>query len=110
MVMKIPKNDITKHYKYKRYKREKFINKYLHGDGKVVDSFIVDKGHINGIERHDVTDNGIVLIYNVRTDKLITKKIAREGQINRYYKNVGREPPRYLIELAHWRRGLNYNY
>lgn len=39
----------TNHYKYKRYKREKFINKHLYGDGKVIDSFIVDRGHKDGL-------------------------------------------------------------
>lgn len=100
---------ISKHYKQKRYKREKLINRHLNGDGKVIDSFIIDKGHKHGAERHDITENGIILIYNQETNKLITKLIAREGQIRRYYESVGRKPPHFIIQLARWHRELNYN-
>ena len=100
---------ISQHYKSKRYKREQFIDKYLHGDGKVIDSFIVDKGHANGLERHDITDNGIIVIYNAESNKLVTKLIAREGQIKRYYRNSGREPPSWLLFLCQWHEDLHYN-
>ena len=63
---------ISKHYKNKRYKRERFIDRHLNGDGQVIDSFIVDKGHRNGLERHDITDNGIIVIYNARTNLLVS--------------------------------------
>lgn len=101
---------VSKHYDNQRYKREKFINEVLHGDGKVIDSFIVDKGHKNGLERHEVTDNGVIIIYNARTNKLVTKLIARKWQIIRLYNSVGREPPRWLIYLAKYHESLNYNY
>lgn len=101
---------VSSHYKNQRYKREKFINKYLNSDGKVIDSFLVDKGHKNGIERHEVTENGIIIIYNAASNKLVTKLIAREWQIKRLYNNVGREPPKWLIELAKYHESLNYNY
>ena len=101
---------VSKHYNDKRYKREKFIEDFLHGDGKVIDSFVVNKGHKNGLERHEITDNGIILIYNVRTGKLITKLIARSGQIKKYYNNVGRAAPNSLLRLCEWRESLNYNY
>lgn len=99
----------TNHYKNKRYKREKFINKHLCGDGNVIDSFIVDKGHKNGLERHDITDTGLIIVYNLESQKLVTKLIARPQQIKRYYKDVDREPPRYLLDLAYWHNSLNYN-
>lgn len=100
---------VSKHYKSKRYKREKFIDKYLNGDGKVIDSFIVDKGHIKGLERHDITENGIIVIYNAETNKLVTKLVAREGQVKRYYYKSGREPPKWLLELCRWHESLGYN-
>ena len=101
---------VSAHYKNKRYKREKFINKHLNGDGKVVDSFIIDKGHKNGLERHEITENGIIIVYNAETNKLVTKLIAREWQIKRYYNNVGREPPKWLIYLAQYHESLCYNH
>ena len=100
---------VSRHYKTERYKREKFINNYLNGDGKVIDSFVVDKGHRNGAERHDITENGIIVIYNAQTLKLVTKKIARPNQIMSYYYGTGREPPSYLIRLAEWHESLRYN-
>lgn len=100
---------VSKHYKSQRYKREKFIDRYLNGDGKVIDSFIVDKGHKDGIERHDITENGIIVIYNAETNKLVTKLVARPQQIKRYYYNSGREPPLWLLELCQWHESLGYN-
>ena len=108
MVARI-KNMVSQHYKGKRYKREKFIEKYLGGDGKVIDSFLVNKGHKDGMERHDVTENGIIVVYNAASGKLVTKLIGREGQLRRLYGNIGREPPKYLIELARWHKDLGYN-
>lgn len=99
----------TNHYKNKRYKREKFINKYLCGDGHVIDSFVVDKGHVNGLERHDITDTGLIIVYNLESQKLVTKLIARPQQIKRYYQDVDREPPKWLLDLCYWHNTLNYN-
>lgn len=104
------KETVSEHYNDERYKREKFINEFLKGDGKVIDSFIIDNGHHKGVERHDITDNGIILIYNVNSGKLVTKLIAREGQIKRYYKNSDKTPPSWLLRLCEWRESLNYNY
>ena len=99
----------TNHYKNKRYRREKFINECLCGDGHVIDSFVVDKGHKDGLERHDITDTGLIIVYNLESKKLVTKLIARENQVKRYYQNVDRNPPKWLLELCKWHNSLNYN-
>lgn len=99
----------TNHYKNKRYKREKFISKHLCGDGNVIDSFIVDKGHKNGLERHDITDTGLIIVYNLESQKLVTKLVARPNQVKRYYQDVDRSPPKWLLELCKWHESLNYN-
>ena len=102
---------MTNHYKNKRYNREKFIDEYL-GNGRVVDEFIVDRGHPNGAERHCITDNAIIIIYNVISGKLVTKLLARPQQIKRYYESTGRKhPPEYddIIELAYQHQCLGYN-
>ena len=54
---------VSKHYETQRNEREKFIEEHLGGDGRVVDSFVVNKGHIYGEEIHYVTDNAIIIIY-----------------------------------------------
>ena len=99
----------TNHYNKKRRKRERFINRYIGGDGNIIDSFIVDKGHKNGEEIHYITDNGIIVICNKESGKLITKKIARPNQIKKLYNGAGREPPNWLMYLAQYHHSLNYN-
>jgi hypothetical protein len=100
---------ISKHYNRQRYRREKFINKCCNGDGKIIDEFIVDKGHVNGLERHCITDTGMIIIYNVNSGKLITKLIARPNQIKRYYAETDKVPPPSLLRLAEWHESLGYN-
>lgn len=107
--MKDKKITTSKHYNNKRYKREKFINKHFGGDGNIIDSFVVDRHHKDGLEIHQLTDNGIIVIRNKNSGCLITKLIARPHQIKRYYEDTGREPPKNLIELAQWHRDLGYN-
>jgi len=86
----------SKHYTIDRQERERIIQTI--GIGKVVASFVVDRGHKNGAEIHQITDTGIIVIYNQHTKKMITKLIARPGQIRRYYKD-GKAPQK-LIEKA----------
>ncbi len=86
----------SKHYEMDRQAREAIIEKI--GYGKVVAEFTIDRGHRNGPEIHKISDTGIITIYNKRSGKLITKLIARPGQIRRYYE-VGKAP-RNLIQKA----------
>lgn len=105
-------NGITSHYQHARYKRENFINKYIHDDGHIIDGFIVDKGHKNGAEVHSITDNGIIIIHNLTSGALVTKLIAREWQLRRYYEGTNRVPPKELenaLYLARWHESLGYN-
>lgn len=102
----------TNHYKNKRYEREKFIKEHLGGDGNVVDSFVVDKGHPNGLEIHEVRDNGLIIIYNKNSGRLVTKLIAREKQIKRLYEVSGKDPPSEyedILQLARKHQILGYN-
>lgn len=86
----------SKHYSTDRQEREKVIE--MIGYGKVVAEFVVDRGHRNGAEIHKISDTGIITIYNQKSGKLITKLIARPGQIRRYYKEG--KAPKNLIEKA----------
>lgn len=71
------------HYTTERCRRERIITEI--GMGEVYAVFIVDRGHKDGAEKHIITTTGIISIYNARSGKLITKLIARPGQIKRYY-------------------------
>ena len=98
----------SNHYSKKRNRREMIINKCI-GDGNVIDVFEVDRGHRDGTELHSITDTGLIIIYNKRTSKLITKLIARPNQIARYYKNANKQPPDWLLQLAQHHKELGYN-
>lgn len=102
---------VSKHYQSRRNEREKFINEHFKND-YIVDEFIVDKGHPHGAERHCITNNAVIIIYNVNSGKLVTKLLARPQQIKRYYENSGREPPleyENILKLALEHTILGYN-
>lgn len=74
-----------------------------------MDSFVVDRGHPNGAEIHSVTDTGIIVVHNQRTGKMVTKLIARPGQVKRYYDAEGRNAPQGILSIAkeHLKKGYN---
>lgn len=86
----------SRHYTNDRKEREKVIK--MIGEGEVVATFLKDRFHKGGLERHEITSTGIIRIYNHRTNKLITKLIARPGQIKRYYEEG--KAPKELIKKA----------
>ena len=86
----------SRHYTEDRQAREHLIQKI--GIGQVVRVVRWDRGHINGAEIHKITSTGIIVIYNERTGKMITKIIARPAQIKRYW-NDGNAPEE-LINIA----------
>ena len=98
---------LSNHYSTDRQARETLIRDHI-GIGKVIKSVQVDRGHKNGAEIHKITNTGIILIYNAKTNKLVTKLIARPNQIRRYYNNPN-QVPQALIKLAidHTNKGYN---
>lgn len=102
---------VSEHYKKQRNRRERFIDEHF-SDDYIVDEFVVDRGHPNGAERHCITNNGIIIIYNLNSGKLCTKLLARPQQIKRYYERYGREPPleyENILKLARQHNVLGYN-
>lgn len=95
----------SKHYTKDRKRREAIIAQI--GTGTVIKEVVVDRGHRNGPEVHKITDTGLILIYNKESKKLITKLIARVGQINRYYQNE--RPPKKVIQLARYHYEMGWN-
>lgn len=95
----------SRHYSEERLIREALIKKI--GIGHKVAEFTVDRGHKDGAEIHVITSTAIIVIFNYRTHKLVTKLIARPNQIKRYYKDGN--APAELIEIArdHQRKGYN---
>lgn len=95
----------SRHYMNDREAREALIKKI--SEGKIIKSVRVDRGHKNGAEIHHITDNAIVIIENERTKRMITKLIARPGQIARYYEQG--KAPKELMRIAREHQANNYN-
>lgn len=111
MVMKRKNRMVSRHYLNQRSKREKFIEEHL-GKGHIIDGFIVDRNHPHGAEVHSLLDNGIIIVHNLTSGKLVTKLLARPNQIMRYYEHSQRKPPKEyekILELARQHQILGYN-
>lgn len=98
---------ISNHYMTDRKNRNDIIKEI--GVGKVVESFAVDRGHKDGAEIHIVTTTGLIVIYNRKSLKMVTVLIARPNQISRYYENLGRVAPAYILNIAfeNYKKGYN---
>lgn len=99
----------SKHYNSERVSREYLIDFGI-GLGHVVNDFVINRGHKDGPEIHSITDTGIILIHNQKSGKMVTKLIARPGQIARYYLDEGRIAPQSIMDIAreHQKKGYNH--
>ena len=92
-------NGMTEHREKERNDRaEKIMQKV--GEGETVACFLVDRNHYNGYEKHIIMDNGVLVVVNNRTEKVITTFLASGGQIGRYWRNLGQDMPRELQYLT----------
>ena len=73
-------NLVTKHWANDRQGRLRECT----GNRDVYNAFVVDTHHRNGLEAHIMLRSAEILIYNLRTGRLITVLFARPGQIRRY--------------------------
>ena len=94
------------HYEEERRHREEIISKI--GLGTAVATFCVDRGHPKGPELHTITTTGIIIIRNKRSHKIVTKLIARPGQICRYFDTIPENIEK-IIEIAKIHQRLGYN-
>ncbi len=94
----------SKHYTKDRKAREAIIRQI--GMGDIKDRFVVDRGHKNGAEIHEIRTTGIIVIYNQHTGEMITKLIARVGQIKRYYEN--KKAPKEILARAYENTVVNH--
>lgn len=96
----------SRHWNADREQRDRVIK--MIGEGTPVKTVVIDRGHKNGPEIHVVTSTAIVVIYNQRSGKMITKLVARPAQIARYYKE-NETVPANLLKLAKEHKRLNLN-
>ena len=97
----------SRHYNEDRRSREELISKI--GLGEAIVTVRVDRNHPKGPELHTITSTGIIVIRNERTHKIITKLIARPGQIRRYFDEVPENLTK-IIEIARIHQEMRYNY
>ena len=96
----------SRHYTRDRQNREAIITQI--GVGTVIKEVVVDRGHRNGPEIHKITSTALILVYNQRSGKLVTKLIARPAQILRYYKEDEPKPTK-VVELARVHTRMKHN-
>lgn len=97
----------SRHYNRDRQNREEVISKI--GLGEAVVTIRVDRGHPKGPELHTITTTGIIIIRNEKSHKIVTKLIARPGQIRRYFNEVP-EIIEKIIQIARIHQEMGYNY
>ncbi len=95
----------SKHWEVDRKKRNDLIKKI--GEGTIVKTVILDRGHKNGAEIHEISSTGIITIKNFTSGKMITKLIARPNQIRRYFPEG--EAPKDLIKISKKHMKMGYN-
>ena len=93
------------HYNRDRRYREKVVQ--MIGEGTIIKVMTVDRGHPKGAEVHELSNTGIITIWNYNHTKIITKLVARPGQVKRYYKDD--KPPTELMMLAKEHLKMHYN-
>ena len=98
--------ELTEHF-LERKRRMKWLKE--NGIGNPVLKVLVDKKHENGKEIHCITDKGIILIFNYRSEKFITALIARKQQVKRYYNALNLKPNSAAIKCAERNELYGYN-
>lgn len=100
---------ITMHYSRDRKKRERKIQEI--GQGTVILTVLVrtDEAYPRDWEKQKITDHGIIMVYNAYTDRLVTKLIARKGQVIRAFKGVGKTAPSDVLALCSYHEKMGWN-
>ncbi len=97
----------SRHYAEERRHREEIISRI--GLGRELVTIEVDRNHPKGPELHTITSTGIIIIRNKRSHKIVTKLIARPGQIRRYFEEVP-EIIEKVIQITRVHQEMGYNY
>ena len=75
---------MSKHLKDRSRRMEVINNLIINEHGKICKVWLVNTGHANGLEVHVIYNNGICLIFNNDSKKLVTGLILRPRQVERY--------------------------
>lgn len=103
----------TKHFVSERMNRAEFITNVIGDTNNVICTNVIDRGHVNGAERFELTDKGIIRVYNNVTNRHITDLIARPNQIydrmGIAFLSVSKSVRKSVIEIAREHQKLGYN-
>lgn len=103
----------TAHHKTDGKVRTEVIKNMLGGYGNPVLTAFFDRGHKDGPEKFVLTDNAIIIVRNLRTDRHITDLIARKGQIfSRFgdkFRTLPKEMQNHILDLCEDRERKGYN-
>lgn len=103
----------TKHFTNERMSRAMFIERTIKDTNNVICVNVIDRGHANGAERFELTDKGIIRVYNNSTNRHITDLIARPNQIydrmGTAFLSVPTEIRKKVVALAREHQSLGYN-
>jgi hypothetical protein len=103
----------TKHFVSERMSRAEFITNVIGDTNNVICTNVIDRGHVNGAERFELTDKAIIRVYNNITNRHITDIIARPNQVydrmGVEFTNLDVRVQRRIIDLAREHQRLGYN-
>jgi hypothetical protein len=103
----------TKHFTEERQSREELINNVIGDTNNVICTNVIDRGHINGAERFELSDKAIIRVYNNITNRHITDLIARPSQVYDRMGNAFLALPKAtrdnIIRQARKHQALGYN-
>jgi hypothetical protein len=103
----------TKHFIEERQSREELINNVIGDTNNVICTNVIDRGHINGAERFELSDKAIIRVYNNITNRHITDLIARPSQVYDRMGNAFLALPKAtrdsIISQARKHQALGYN-
>ena len=103
----------SRHFRQDRLDRELLINYVIGDTNNVICTNVKDRGHKNGPERFELTDKGVIKIYNVITNMHITDIVARPKQIYDRLEGAFLALPyntrRKVIDIAMEHQRLGYN-
>ena len=103
----------TRHIVEERQTRTYLIDNVIGDTNNVICKNVIDRGHVNGAERFELTDKAIIRVYNNITNRHITDIIARPNQVyNRMgveFTNLDIRVQRRIIDLAREHQRLGYN-
>lgn len=95
------------HFSVERQERRQNIQRLV-GKGKLVTSFIVDRQHKKGYTREYLFDNGVVLVVNEKTHRIVTEYISRPSHIRRYWDYNVPSQYQYIVNIARKWQNLGY--